>query len=688
MSQTVRAYALFALQFLVVFGVYFYTARWGLNLSAINDFAALVWPATGIAIAAVYVLGYRIAPAIALAAFAVNYLIGAPILAATAIGIGNSLEAAIGVWLLRSFGFNPLFSRLVDSFVFIAVAISATVISATIGTTTLGLTALLSAADVPVTWLAWWVGDTISALILTPFLIRWLATPITRSRRTVAQLLEGLAFFTALIALTLLVFWDPIPGLHEIMHPYMVFVPLTWGALRVGPRAMTLAIATVAALATFGTLAGTGPFAFIDGGRELFLFALFLSTVAFIFLLFVTAVEERKNASKRLEENIVSLQEDVEEISAADQAKNEFIATLSHELRNPLAPILSSLEIIRMGRLQERDARPLIETTYENVMRMTRLLDDLLDVARISRKQFTLQMKTASLKSIVQHATAMAQPLMQKHGHSFSSALPRDDIQLHADQLRIEQVIVNLLNNAAKYTPPGGTISLAAHASRDGAEIRVRDNGIGISKHLLEKIFEPFKRFGNGQRVAESAGLGIGLSLAKRLVELHGGRIEARSDGPGKGSEFVVWLPVADAPLLLPTASESQDVRTPAEPSRKKERKRVLIVDDNKDAAEGIARLLNHSGHEAHVALDGAHALATLANFRPDVIFLDIQLPGESGYDLLRTIRNYLDPAPYFVALTGFGQEEDKEKAREAGFDGFLTKPVSIADLEKVLSHS
>ncbi len=697
MTTNVTQRLFVALQACAVVGLYVFVAWWGLGVGAVNTFAAPLWPPTGIAIAALFLLGHRLWPAIAVGAFLVNFAVGAPALAALGIAIGNTMEAVMAVYLLRNFRFNPLFDRLADSFGFIIVALSVPLISAIIGPVSLALFGVIPPASLPEMSFTWWIGDILGALIVAPLLIRWLSNPIARSSRTIPQILENIAFFCVLIVVALLVFLDPIPGLREFTLPYMVFVPLTWGALRVGPRMMTMAIATTAMIATYGTLMGMGPFANSSGGiNDLFLLQVFLATVATIFLLFVSAVEDRKNAARRLEADVAELSEDVLTISEADRAKNDFIATLSHELRNPLAPILSTLEIIKATKPHNGELLTLVDSTHQNVMRITRLLDDLLDVARISRKKFTLQKEHVSLKDVIEHSVAMADPLIKQRGHSFSLNTTNEKALLYADPLRIEQVIVNLLNNAAKYTPHGGSITLAARTIGSEAEIRVRDNGIGIPTNELTEIFEPFKQLNQGRRT-ESAGLGIGLSLAQRLVELHGGTIRVESAGKDRGSEFIVRLPLAAEVMLLSAGKEIEKIEKPVAPaaeppapppSPRKTKRTILIVDDNQKAADALATLLNHSGHEARTAFDGAQALAALENFRPDVVFLDIGLPDKDGYEVATMIRSYLDPSPSIVALTGYGQEEDHRKTLEAGFDGHLVKPVSIAELERVLARS
>ncbi len=689
-------YLTYALQLAVVFCAYYFSAYWGLSLASVNTFAAPIWPPTGIALAAIYFGGFRLLPAIGVAAFIVNIVFGAPVIAAAGIGLGNSIEALLGVYLLRSLGFRPIFDRLRDSIGFIAVAVATPFVSAVIGPVMLGIAGTLRAADLPITSLTWWIGDVIGALIIGPFLLKWFARPIYMVRRSLAQWVENVAFFCALIFTCILVFWDPIPGIQDFTSPYLIFIPLTWGALRVGPRFMTIGVATVATLAISGTFMGLGPFSGSTGINEILYLQIFLATVAMISLLFTTTVEERKKATDSLKEHVVELEEDFEQISEDDKAKNEFIAILSHELRNPLAPVVSSLELLRLKVADGHEFKPLFNTMYEQVARMTRLLDDLLDMTRISRKKFTLQISRVRLQDVLMHSATTARDSIRKRNHTLTMNVPSDAIWVDADPLRLEQVFVNLLNNAAKYTNPGGTIMLLAMRLHNGVQVAIRDNGIGLPKDMLIAIFEPFRQVHAGE--SGTSGLGIGLSLSKRFIELHGGTIEAKSDGEGAGSEFVVWLPtVTDMLLTEARGRAAAAARPPPQPQApappqhmwnlpKKSKRSILIVDDNEDAARAIAQLLNHSGHHARIAHDALSAFKELGEFRPDIIFLDIGLPGESGYDIARKLRHYLNPQPILVALTGYGQDDDKQRAIEAGFDFHLTKPVSIAELEKILA--
>ena len=681
------SYVFYAVQFVLLFVAYYFAAHFSLEISAINTYAAPLWPPTGIALAAIYYGGYRLAPAVAIAAFAVNFSLGAPLIACLAIAAGNALEPVLGVYLLRNFRFRPYFDRLSDSISFIAVALSVPFVSAITGPLSLVLVSEIAREALPATSLTWWIGDCLGALVVAPFLLKWFARPIHHTHRSVYHWFESIIFFITTAVVAILVFWDPIPEIREVMLPYLLFVPLTWGALRVGPRFMTAALITVAGVATFGTEMGVGPFAG-SSLNTLLLLQLFIGTVSTIFLLFVAAVEERKRATLELREYVETLQEDVEEISEADRAKNEFIAILSHELRNPLAPVLSSLELLRLKSGTMPEFKETFETMHEQIGRITRLLDDLLDITRISKKKFNLQKSRIRLQDIVDHSVATVEETLRRRGHTLKTTITPEPLWLDADPLRLEQVLVNLLNNAAKYTDPGGTITLSTRRVGNKAEIHIRDTGIGLPSDMLQAIFEPFKQVhSDGEN---NTGLGIGLSLSQRFVELHGGTIEAHSDGVGKGSEFVVVLPLVTDMLLTEgkissAPHETQKSDTAPESASHKEKRSILIVDDNETAAHSLAKLLTHAGHDTRVVHDGAATLQMLAHFRPEIIFLDIGLPDTSGYDLARTVRNYCDVQPILVALTGFGQEDDRRRAHEAGFDHHITKPVSISDLEKIL---
>ena len=380
--------------------------------------------------------------------------------------------------------------------------------------------------------------------------------------------------------------------------------------------------------------------------------------------------------------DIGRLKEAERSLREADRRKDEFLATLAHELRNPLAPISNAVQVVRLKGPPDPDlwwARDVIE---RQIKQLTRLVDDLLDVSRITRGKIELRKEALLLESVVQDAVETSRPLIEAAQHSFDVTLPGEPVRLHADRLRIAQVLSNLLNNAAKYTPEGGKIELVATRRGDSVEIGVRDSGIGISSEALPRIFEMFTQADRAE-VRAQGGLGIGLSLVKRFVEMHGGSVAAHSAGPGLGSEFVVRLPVLPAASpIKETSHNGNSVHHAASPNHH----RVLVVDDNQDNADSLALLLRSFGNEVRTANDGVHALEAVAAFRPQVVLLDIGLPNMDGYEVARELRRRPEGRDVLlVAMTGWGQEEDRRRSQAAGFDEHFVKPVDLELLRALL---
>ncbi len=368
-----------------------------------------------------------------------------------------------------------------------------------------------------------------------------------------------------------------------------------------------------------------------------------------------------------------------EELREADQRKDEFLAMLGHELRNPLAPIRSAAAIMSHMSIDDPKFTWAREVIERQVAHMTRLIDDLLDVARITRRTVQLRQERVDLARLVRDAIEVSRPLIEDRNHELEIALPEEPIWLRADPARLEQVLANLLNNAAKYTEPGGRIRLAAALQAEEVEITVTDSGVGIDAELLPRIFDLFTQ--DKQSIDRSeGGLGIGLTLVKALVELHGGVVEARSPGRGQGSEFRVRLPIAAAADGAPP-SPPPARRTAQIPPR-----RVLVVDDNRDSADGLATLLSLEGHHVTTAHDGPSALEKAHRFLPDIVLLDIGLPGMDGYEVARRMRASPDlKTSRLVAVTGYGGEAERLRSEEAGFYDHLVKPVDALALQDLL---
>ncbi len=369
------------------------------------------------------------------------------------------------------------------------------------------------------------------------------------------------------------------------------------------------------------------------------------------------------------------------DVQEADRRKNEFLAMLAHELRNPLAPIRNAVEVLRMrgaAAAQLEWARGVIQ---RQVQHMVRLVDDLLDVSRITRGKIHLKKELVDLTSIIARAVETSRPLIQERGHELLITPDGGPLWIEGDSVRLAQVLSNLLNNAAKYTEPGGRIWLMAQQDKDQAVLRIRDTGVGIPSDMLDRVFDLFVQV-NHSVDRSVGGLGIGLTLVRQLVQMHKGSVEAHSDGPGMGSEFVLRLPLAASPTPAADAAEPTVRLAQRSPSR-----RILIVDDNKDAAEGLRMLLNLAGHKPQVANDGPAALAAAQSYRPEVVLLDIGLPGMDGYEVARRFRALASGAEMvLVATTGYGQAEDRKRAEAAGFDGYLVKPVDLEAVTRWLS--
>jgi PAS domain S-box-containing protein len=382
---------------------------------------------------------------------------------------------------------------------------------------------------------------------------------------------------------------------------------------------------------------------------------------------------------KRLQE---ALHQRAEQLAQEARQKDDFLAVLAHELRNPLAPVRNAVEVMRLRDVDDPGLRWARDIIDRQVQQMTRLVDDLLDVSRITRGKVTLQKEPVDLAAVVARAVEVSRPLIDARRHDLTVTLPPEPVRLEADAIRLAQVVANLLNNAAKYTDESGHIWLTVEREGDQAVVRVKDNGIGIRPDLLPQVFDLFVQSDRALDRSQG-GLGIGLTLVKSLVEMHGGSVTAHSEGPGQGSGFVVCLP-ALTELRSGDSGKSGTGRRVESSAR-----RILVVDDNGDAADSLAVLLRLMGNDVRTAPDGPAALEAARAYRPDVVLLDLGLPGMSGYDVCRRLREgHFANGPLVVALTGYGQDEDRRRTREAGFDRHLVKPVNPDELREVLAEN
>lgn len=368
-----------------------------------------------------------------------------------------------------------------------------------------------------------------------------------------------------------------------------------------------------------------------------------------------------------------------ESLREADRRKDEFLAMLAHELRSPLAPIRNGLEIL--DRLSSQD--PTIVKTRTIMTRqvesLVRLVDDLLDASRVSQGKIELKRERMDLRTSVTRALESAQGFIEKRQQKLEVALPDQPIYLNGDTIRLAQAVINLLSNASKFTPAGGEITLTVRREGDQASIVVRDTGMGIRPDMLSRIFELFAQV-NASMGRTEGGLGIGLTLSRRLIELHGGTLEGASEGVNKGSQFTIRLPVEPVTARVQTASCSEE--SPAVVTSR----RILVVDDNRDAAESLTILLNLLGHESRTEIDSENAVRSVREFKPDLVLLDISMPGMSGYEIANLIRQQPELGTVrVVAVSGYGSERHRQRSLSTGFDGHLVKPVGVEQLEEIL---
>jgi PAS domain S-box-containing protein len=388
-------------------------------------------------------------------------------------------------------------------------------------------------------------------------------------------------------------------------------------------------------------------------------------------------LQEAEERHRGLEEE---LRRRTDELAAEDRRKDQFLAMLAHELRNPLAPIRNAVELMRQVETFDPTFQPSREMVERQVKHLARLVDDLLDVSRITRGSIRLRKEALDLGSVIESAVEAARPLIQGRSHQLDVELPPEPLRLEADPARLEQIVANLLDNAARYTMPGGHIWVKAEREEGDAVVRVRDSGIGVPHDVLDRVFEPFVQTADDSLARTEGGLGVGLTLVRSLVEMHGGRVEAHSPGLGQGSEFVVRLPARLSADASPPPAEA-----PAPAAFRS--LRVLVVEDNLDAAESLATLLRLWNHDVQVVHDGRSALDAARLQQPEVVLLDIGLPGLDGYQVAQRLRDEVGlDHTLLVAMTGYGQPEDRRRSREAGIHYHFVKPVEPLVLRNLLA--
>ncbi len=763
--------------------VYVLAGKLGLLFASVHVSATAVWPPTGIALAALLLLGRGAWPAVAVGAFVVNMTTAGSVATSLGIALGNTLEGLLGAWLVERWaGGLRAFDRPRDVFAFATAVLPAAVVSASIGVGSLELAGFAPWIDVGAIWLTWALGDVAGALLVAPPVILWMTAqgrvlPPERPRR-----IELGALVLVVVTLSAVIWGGLAPTpLRQYPLAFVAIPPLLWAAYRFGRRVAASLLVVLAAIAVYGTLRALGPFSPLPPRHGMLVLQAFMATMALMTLVVASLAWSREREISLLQTiidripvmitmyepdtRVLRLNHEFERVTgwsteearrvdlmercypdptyrarvraymdslaegwrdlvmttrdgervetswsnvrlpddtrvgigldarerkrveaererahaqaeAASRAKDEFFAMLGHELRNPLGAIATALHVIDVyGPLDERsgEARAIIG---RQVQHLVRLVDDLLDVTRLATGKISLTLRRVDLAAIARRAVTGAAGAARGRTLTCRAAEP---VWIDADETRIDQVLGNLLGNALKFTPADGRVTVVAETQGSEAVLRVEDTGAGIHPDLLPRIFELFVQ-GTTTLHRREAGLGIGLTLVRRLVDLHRGRIEAASAGPGRGSTFTVRLPAARPPVAPPAP--------PPEHPPAAARRRVLIIEDNDDARRMLRHLLDRAGHEVHEAAEGTDGLARALALAPDVVIVDIGLPGLDGYAIARRLREAGPPGVLLVAITGYGQDGDRRRSREAGFDVHLTKPIDPGVLDALLTNT
>lgn len=525
-----------------VFGLYALAGKIGLSLASVHASVSAVWPPTGIAFAALLTLGYRAWPAIFAGAFVVNVTTaGSP---ATSLGIaaGNTLEALLAAYLVNWFaGGARVFDRPADVFKFAGLAaLLSTTVSATIGVVVLVLGGSAAWADFSPLWFTWWLGDAAGALIFTPLLVLWSRDWWSDSPR--GHVLEAAALWLSTIFVGLAVFGEGLGhfGIMTLPLTFLCTPPLVWAAVRFPQREAATLVAVLAGIAIWETLRGSGPFVNTSENESLLLLQVFMGTVSLMVLSAAALVDERLRIQREREELLARAQAARAEAEGANRAKDEFLTMLGHELRNPLAVIISAVSVLdRIGGHDEVAARARGAIRHQ-ITHLGRLVGDLLDVARVTNGDIVLACGPVNLAVVVQQSVSILASTGKLGRHVID--VQADPVWVSADPQRLDQIVSNLITNAIRFTPPGGTIRVRVVSEEAEAAVIVEDSGVGIPPEVLPRGLDLFAQ-GERRLDRAAAGLGLGLNLVRRLVELHGGRVQAFSDGPGLGSKFLVRLP-------------------------------------------------------------------------------------------------------------------------------------------------
>jgi signal transduction histidine kinase len=638
-------------------------------------YAAHLYPAAVLALGIVYFGGLRLWPLMALEVTLISVLsVYAPWPGVALHIISTVAQAVVGAYLLRSARIDPLFRKYRDTLILI---LSVVVISFVAPLRDL-IIGMLYGREEAVILFRSYVSTFFCFLIITPFMLRWCTKPAFR--RSTTEIFETLSFFVLLISLDVAYFTEHIFTIFGIPLVDLLLIPLFIIALRMRPRFVTLALFITSFVAVASVLQYSSP---LNLTQNLFSIEVFLITYANAFYIVVSLEEDRRVTDNMMHSQLATLENAVARVSSESNSKNHFIAILAHELRNPLAPVMSGIELMKLKGSRDIEDEGMLDMMADRMTTVRQLLNDLLDISRIAEGKVTLNTEPVQLEDVLQKAIlSTAHHRKELHQTLEWHDETQQDVYVAGDSVRLEQIFSNLLTNASKYSKSGSHIDISVHAHNDKVQIDVVDQGIGLTPEQAEIIFQPFHQEALGHH--NKSGLGIGLALVRNFVDMHGGTVVATSTGKNMGSTFSVTFPVLRRDATKKSASPmSSLMNLSARPSSSLSH--VLLVDDNDAAAAALGRLLEMQGYEVTYAYDGTQAIQKARQSVQDTIILDIGLPDMTGYDVARAIRaNGFEGK--LIALTGFGKHDSTKPENEGLFNHVLVKPAELAELKKVLS--
>jgi signal transduction histidine kinase/CheY-like chemotaxis protein len=650
--------------------IYLIAGKFSLQLAFVHKSASPVWPPAGIALAALLVLGFRVWPAIFVGAFLVNLTTVGNIFTSFGIASGNTLEAICGAWLVNRFAGGPrVFDRPRGVFTFALAALISTAVAPTAGVSSLAVGGFAQWSNYWPIWLTWWLGDASGVLVIAPLLLLW-SVPATQRKWNQKQAVEVSVLLLLLVLLAETVFggWFPISArnypISFICGPIVI-----WTAFRFTPRETATGIFVLSAIAIWGTLHGFGPFILQTENQSLLMLQSWTAALTITAMAIAAAIAERNRAQAAIEQQ-------KETVEAANRTKDNFLAMLSHELRTPLTPVMAALDTLESDGPRSSESKTSLSMIRRNVELESQLIDDLLDLTRITKDKLQLRFGTLDAHEVINNIVEICRPEAQARNLTLNLNLRAGARHVSGDAAKFQQIVWNLLKNAIKFTADHGEITISSSNPEPQLfAIAVHDTGIGIEPEIMNRIFDPFEQ---GERAFQRryGGLGLGLAISKSLAQAHGGTLIARSEGRDRGSTFTLTMRTVVAPTRIVKFTE------PAPESRPL---RILLVDDHQDTCTALERLLVRRGHLVAAAHNVRSAMETAACNSFDLLISDIALPDGTGTELMTYLRA-ISRIPG-IAISGFGMNGDVEKSIEAGFSEHLVKPVKMENLEAAIDR-